>query len=171
MLRGRVLHFTGDHESAARAYESAVDIARAMHSNPRELRVLQRLTGFYATSGNLERAAQTLALARVLADESGEPLVLASFAMLESDLADRRGDRVTQRRAALAAVANARKAGSAQVLMFALGFAAHMSLQAEDYRASLRYSEEGLALSRENRRSAVYRARLLVRDGVLLTDD
>jgi hypothetical protein len=60
MVRGRALHFLDEQESATRSYETALDLARAMHSVPRELRALHRLASFNANTGNLDRASALL---------------------------------------------------------------------------------------------------------------
>lgn len=155
MVRGRALHFLGERESATRSYESALDIAREMRSPRRELRALQRLTGLYASMGNLDRAERYLNMSRGLAAGGTDLAALAMIDIQESDIADHRGDRETQKRATLAALDYARQSHSKPLVLFALGYAAHMSLQTHDYRGSLRYSEEGLALSRAVRHAGM----------------
>src|SRR5690349_14313270 len=87
VLRGSVLEFIGEQESAVRSYEGALDLAREMTSVPHELRALQRLVNFNVRANNLDRASQQLDASRKLATGSGNEVALTSLSMQAANIA------------------------------------------------------------------------------------
>lgn len=155
VLRGAVLEFIGEQESAARSYEGALDLAHEMKSVPHELRALQRLVNFNVRTGNLDRATQLLESGRELAQGSGNEAALASLSMQAANIASARGNVAASLLAEQEALAHARKTTSKQLLAVALGYVADGGLKSGDYAASLRYSEEALELARNLRRNGL----------------
>jgi diguanylate cyclase (GGDEF)-like protein len=155
VLRGAVLEFIGEQESAARSYEGALDLAREMKSVPHELRALQRLVNFNVRANNLDRASQQLEASRKLALGSGNEVALTSLSMQAANIASARGDVPSAVRFSEEALEHARKTTSKQLLAVALGYVADGGLRTGDYRASLRHSEEALELARHLRRNGL----------------
>jgi len=151
ILRGSVFQLVGQQELASHSFEMALDVARDMHSVPRELRALHRLVLFNVRVGNPERAAQLLSSSRALAEQSGDEAALASIALQEANLADSQGDTQRTWRAESEALAHARNSGSKQLLSVALAYVADAHLKSGDYRASLQASTEGLELAKSVR--------------------
>jgi diguanylate cyclase (GGDEF)-like protein len=155
VLRGSVLEFIGEQESAVRSYEGALDIAREMNSVPHELRALHRLVNFNVRSGNLDRASQQLAAGRALAQGSGDEIALTSLSMQAANIASERGDVAAAVRHSQEALEHARKTTSKQLLAVALGYVADGGLRTGDFRSSLQHSEEAMELARNLRRNGL----------------
>jgi len=155
VLRGTVLEFIGEQESAARSYEGALDLAREMESVPHELRALQRLVNFNVRAGNLDRASQQLDASRKLARGSGNEVALTSLSMQAANIASARGDVAASVRFSHEALEHARQTTSKPLLAVSLGYAADAGLRTGDFRDSLRYSEEALEIAKTLRRNGL----------------
>ncbi len=78
------------------------------------------LARIYTNTGNLERASDQLETARRLAVTLGDEAALVEIEVCVSDIADQRGDRAAERRASMAALEHAKRAGSNKWLAHAL---------------------------------------------------
>jgi diguanylate cyclase (GGDEF)-like protein len=155
VLRGSVLEFIGEQESAVRSYEGARDLAREMKSVPHELRAQQRHVKYNKRSGNLDRATLQQESSRKLALGSGNEVALTSLSMQAANIASARGDVPAAIRFSQEALEHARKTSSKQLLAVALGYVADAGLRTGDFRNSLRSSEEALELARNLRRNGL----------------
>jgi diguanylate cyclase (GGDEF)-like protein len=152
LLRGTVLLYLGQPESALQAYEKALDSAEALSSAPRQLRVMRKRTQLFIGAGNLPKATAQLAAARELASATHNESALVLISQDEADVADHRGDRLAERRASLEALVHAERVGSAQLRAIALANIADSYLKTGDNATSLHYSMKALAAARGLRR-------------------
>jgi tetratricopeptide (TPR) repeat protein len=132
LLRGTVLLYLGQPESALQAYEKALDSAEALSSAPRQLRVMRKRTQLFIGAGNLPKATAQLAAARELASATHNESALVLISQDEADVADHRGDRLAERRASLEALVHAERVGSAQLRAIALANIADSYLKTGD---------------------------------------
>ncbi len=152
-LRGCVLRFLGQHEATLLSFEHALDIANAMHSVPYTIHTLLTASQFLLRIGNLDRAASQLKEAKRLAQQTGDEASLVPILQNESDIANRRGDHVTELRTMLDALTHARAVGSPLLLATAYCNLADVYLNTHDYATSLAYSRRALALVPQVRRN------------------
>ena len=154
VLRGSVLAFAGQQEGALMAYEQALDLANAMHSTPRVVQVRLKLSKLFMFTGNLDLAANQIATARRLAEQSRDEAALVGICLQEADIADRRGDQAEDLRVTREALAHAQRVGSDQLLVVVLCDLGDSYMKRGDYTASLGYSRRALELARKLHRSA-----------------
>jgi diguanylate cyclase (GGDEF)-like protein len=159
VLRGAVQLFFGRHEVALSAYERALDLAHAMHSESRAIEVTIKLTDLYVatgesdTHGNLDRAAGLVWQLRSAAQQSGDEILWVEVLTFEAEIADIRGDPAAQRRALLDALAHAKRAGSDRSMALVLDDLSYLHLKTGDYAAALGYSRQMFQLARKLRRT------------------
>jgi len=146
ILRGNVLRTLGQAEAALPFLESALDIAHDMHDDVRGLHAMLWLAHIYTNTGNFDRASEQLEAARRLAMTLGDETALVEIERTMSDVADRRGDRSAERRASLAALEHAQRAGSDKWLARALANLGDSYLKTRDFAESLKYSKQALPL-------------------------
>ena len=155
-LRGHVLRILGQDEAALPFLEQALDLAHKMHDQLRTVHAMLALVRIYTDSGNFDRAMVQLRAARVLAASLGDEASLVETEEREADIADRRGDRVAERRASLAGLEHAKRSGSSKWLELALANLGDSYLKTRDFAESLKYSKEALPImQRTNHRDAV----------------
>src|SRR5882672_87313 len=145
-LRGRVLRILGQDEAALPFLEQALDLANKMHHETRTLRAMLSLSIVYSDSGNFDRATILLKSARSLATRLGDEAALVETEERVSDIADRRGDRVEERRASLAGLEHAKRSGSSKWLQLALLNLGDSYLKTRDFAESLKYSKQALPI-------------------------
>ena len=110
------------------------------------------LARIYTDCGNFDRAIAQLDAARSLANRLGDEAALVETEERVADVADRRGDRAEERRASLAGLEHAKRAGSSKWLELALVNLGDSYLKTRDFAESLKYSKEALPImSRTNR--------------------
>jgi diguanylate cyclase (GGDEF)-like protein len=153
ILRGNILRLLGQAESALPYLERALDLAHEMHDDTRSLHAMLYLARIYTNTGNLDRAGSLLETARRLALTLGDDAGLVEVEGRISDVADRRGDRAEERRASLAALAHAKRAGSNKWLAQALVNLGDSYLKTRDFNESLKYSRQALPLLSKLRES------------------
>ena len=146
ILRGNAYRMLGEAESALPYLEHGLDIAHEMHDDTRSLHAMLWLARIYTNTGNLDRASVQLTMARTLAMVLGDEAALVEVEGCVSDVADRRGDHAEERRASLAALAHAKRAGSNKWLSHALINLGDSYLKTRDFGLSLQYSKEALPL-------------------------
>jgi diguanylate cyclase (GGDEF)-like protein len=151
ILRGNTLRTLGQAENALPFLEEALDLARDMHDDQRVLHALLSLVRIYTNTGNLDRASEHLDDARRLALTLNDQAALAEVEVRASDIADRRGDRVAERRASLAALEQAKLSPSSKALAHALANLGDSYLKTHDFNESLKYSKQALPLVSELR--------------------
>jgi diguanylate cyclase (GGDEF)-like protein len=144
ILRGNILRTLGQAEAALPFLERGLDIAHEMHDDARGLQAMLWLARIYTNTGNFDRASAQLDTARRLATELGDEASLVEVEGRVSDIADRKGERVEERRASLAALAHARRSGSNKWLAQALVNLGDSYLKTRDFSESLRYSKLSL---------------------------
>jgi diguanylate cyclase (GGDEF)-like protein len=150
-LQGHVLRILGKDEAALPFLEQALDLANKMHDEPRTLHAMLALARIYTDSGNFDRAIAQLDAARSLANRLGDEAALVETEERIADVADRRGDRTEERRASLAGLEHAKRAGSSKWLELALVNLGDSYLKTRDFAESLKYSKEALPImSRTN---------------------
>jgi diguanylate cyclase (GGDEF)-like protein len=150
-LQGHVLRILGKDEAALPFLEQALDLANKMHDEPRTLHALLAMARIYTDSGNFDRAISQLDAARSLANRLGDEAALVETEERIADVADRRGDRTEERRASLAGLEHAKRAGSSKWLELALVNLGDSYLKTRDFAESLKYSKEALPImSRTN---------------------
>ncbi|MEP6549388.1 MAG: tetratricopeptide repeat-containing diguanylate cyclase [Gammaproteobacteria bacterium] len=145
-LRGHVLRFLGQDESALPFLERALDLASKMHDDVRTLHSMLSLARIYTESGNFDRAMVQLNTARALATRLGDEAGLVETEERVADIADRRGDRVAERRASLAGLEHARRSGSSKWMAMALLNLGDSYLKTRDFNESLKYSKQALPI-------------------------
>jgi diguanylate cyclase (GGDEF)-like protein len=146
ILRGNTLRTLGQAEAALPFLETALDLAHDMHDDLRSLHAMLWLAHIYTNTGNYDRASDQLETARRLAVTLGDEAALVEVERCVSDVADRRGDRGAERRASLAALEHAQRAGSNQWLARALLNLGDSYLKTRDFNESLKYSKQALPL-------------------------
>jgi diguanylate cyclase (GGDEF)-like protein len=152
-LRGLVLRILGQDEAALPFLEQALDLANKMHDDLRTVHALLSLARIYTDSGNFDRASVQLDAARSLATRLGDETSLVETEERVADIADRRGDRVEERRASLAGLEHARRSGSSKWLQLALLNLGDSYLKTRDFAESLKYSKQALPIiQRTNQR-------------------
>ncbi|MEP6885409.1 MAG: tetratricopeptide repeat-containing diguanylate cyclase [Gammaproteobacteria bacterium] len=145
-LRGHVLRILGQDEAALPFLERALDLANKMHDDVRTLHSILSLARIYTDSGNFDRAMIQLQTARALATRLGDETGLVETEEREADIADRRGDRVAERRASLAGLEHAKRSGSSKWLELALLNLGDSYLKTRDFNESLKYSKLALPI-------------------------
>src|ERR1700736_5400089 len=145
-LRGHVFRILGQDDASLPFLERALDLANKMHDDLRTLHAMLALASIYMDSGNLDRATVLLKSARSLATRLGDEAGLVETEERVSDIADRRGDRVEERRASLAGLEHARRSGSSKWLELALLNLGDSYLKSRDYVESLKYTKQVLPL-------------------------
>ena len=155
ILRGNTLRTLGQAEAALPFLESALDIAQDMQDDVRVLHAMLWLAHIYTNTGNFDRASDQLETARRLAKMLDDEAALVEIEGRVSDIADRRGDRSAERRASLASLEHAKRAGSDKWLAHALVNLADSYLKTRDFGESLKYSKQALPLAMKLRESGV----------------
>lgn len=150
--RGATHMMLGKHELALSDYEQARDLANAMHSTTRIIESLIHLAGLYDATRDLERAASLIKQLRGVVQQTGDEILWAETADLESEIADARGDREGQRRALLEALDHARRSGSERSQSMVLVDLGDVELQTGNYAAALEYSTRAAELARKLQR-------------------
>jgi diguanylate cyclase (GGDEF)-like protein len=145
-LQGHVLRILGKDEAALPFLEQALDLANKMHDEPRTLHAMLALARIYTDSGNFDRAIAQLQSARSLAARVGDEAALVETEERTADIADRRGDRIEERRASLAGLEHAKRSGSSKWLELALVNLGDSYLKTRDFAESLKYSKEALPI-------------------------
>jgi diguanylate cyclase (GGDEF)-like protein len=146
ILRGNTLRGLGQAEAALPYLEHGLDLAHDMGDDQRSLHAMLWLARIYTNTGNFDRASEQLETARRLATILGDEAALVEVDGCVSDVADRRGDHVAERRASLSALEHAKRAGSNKWLAHALVNLGDSYLKARDFRESLKYSKEALPI-------------------------
>jgi diguanylate cyclase (GGDEF)-like protein len=146
ILRGNTLRTLGQAEAALPFLEGALDIAHDMHDDPRALHAMLWLAHIYTNTGNLSRSSEQLAAASRLANTLGDEAALVEVEGCMSDVADRQGDHVAERRASLSALDHAKRSGSNRWLAHALVNLGDSYLKTHDYAESLKYSKQAQPL-------------------------
>jgi diguanylate cyclase (GGDEF)-like protein len=155
-LRGYVLRVLGQDEAALPFLEQALDVANKLHDEQRTLHAMLALARIYTDSGNFDRATVQLNTARGLATRLGDETGLVETEERIADIADRRGDRVEERRASLAGLDHAKRSGSSKWIQLALVNLGDSYLKTRDFAESLKYSKEALPIMlRTNQRDDV----------------
>jgi diguanylate cyclase (GGDEF)-like protein len=150
-LRGHVFRILGQDDAALPFLERALDVANKMHHDLRILHAMLALASIYIDSGNFDRATVLLKSARSLAIGLGDEAGLVETEERVSDIADRRGDRIEERRAALAGLEHAKRSGSSKWLELALLNLGDSYLKTRDFTESLKYTKQALPImSRAN---------------------
>jgi len=150
-LRGHVFRILGQDDAALPFLERALDVANKMHHDLRILHAMLALASIYIDSGNFDRATVLLKSARSLAIGLGDEAGLVETEERVSDIADRRGDRIEERRAALAGLEHAKRSGSSKWLELALLNLGDSYLKTRDFTESLKYTKQALPImSRTN---------------------
>jgi diguanylate cyclase (GGDEF)-like protein len=145
-LQGHVLRILGKDEAALPFLEQALDLANKMHDEPRTLHAMLALARIYTDSGNFDRAIAQLDSARSLGTRLGDEAALVETEERIADVADRRGDRIEERRASLAGLGHAKRSGSSKWLELALVNLGDSYLKTRDFAESLKYSKEALPI-------------------------
>jgi diguanylate cyclase (GGDEF)-like protein len=145
-LQGHVLRMLGKDEAALPFLEQALDLANKMHDEPRTLHAMLALARIYTDSGNFDRAIAQLDSARSLGNRLGDEAALVETEERIADVADRRGDRIEERRASLAGLEHAKRSGSSKWLELALVNLGDSYLKTRDFAESLKYSKEALPI-------------------------
>ncbi len=152
-LRGLVLRTLGQDEAALPYLEQALDLANKMHDNLRTVHAILSMARIYTDSGNYDRAMVQLDAARRLATTLGDETSLVETEERVADIADRRGDRIEERRASLAGLEHAKRSGSSKWLQLALLNLGDSYLKTRDFAESLKYSKQALPIiQRTNQR-------------------
>jgi diguanylate cyclase (GGDEF)-like protein len=146
MLRGLVLRTLGQDEAALPFLEQALDLANKMHDDSRTVHAMLAMARIYTDSGNNDRAIVQLDAARRLAVRLGDETSLVETEERVADIADRRGDRVEERRASLAGLEHAKRSGSSKWLQLALLNLGDSYLKTRDFAESLKYSKQALPI-------------------------
>ena len=146
ILRGNTLRMLGQAEAALPFLEQGLDLAHEMHDDLRGLHAMIWLARIYTNTGNFDRASAQLQSAKSLATRLGDEAALVEIEGCISDIADRRGDHIEERRASLASLEHAKRAGSNKWLAHALLNLGDSYLKTRDFVESLRYSKQALPL-------------------------
>ena len=155
-LRGHVLRILGQDEAALPFLEQALDLGNKLQDDRRTLHAMLSLARIYTDSGNFDRAMVQLKTARGLATRLGDEAALVETDEREADIADRRGDRIEERRASLAGLEHAKRSGSSKWIELALLNLGDSYLKTRDFAESLKYSKQALPIMlRTNQRDDV----------------
>jgi len=146
VLHGNTLRMLGQAEAALPFLERGLDLAHEMRDETRGLHAMLWLTHIFMSTGNLERASALLESARRLAMTQGDEAALVEVEGRASDIADRQGNRAEERRASLAALDHAKRAGSSKWLATALVNLGDSYLKTRDFAESLKYSKQALPI-------------------------
>ena len=146
ILRGNALRMVGQVEAALPFLEAGLDLAHEMHDDLRSLHAMLWLARIYTNTGNFDRAAAQLETARGLAMTLGDEAALVEIEGCVSDIADRQGDHLAERRASLSALEHAKRAGSNKWLAYALINLGDSYLKTHDFAVSLKYSKQALPM-------------------------
>lgn len=146
ILRGNTLRMVGQAEAALPFLERGLDLAHEMHDDQRSLHAMLWLARLYTNTGNLDHSFELLEAARLLALSLNDEAALVEVEGCLSDIYDRREDHPAERRASLAALAHARRAGSNKWLAHALSNLGDSYLKTRDFGDSLKYSKQALPL-------------------------
>jgi diguanylate cyclase (GGDEF)-like protein len=146
ILHGNTLRMLGQAEAALPFLERGLDLAHEMRDEVRGLHAMLWLTHIFLNTGNLERAAAQLESARRLAMMLGDEAALVEVERCASDVADRQGNRLEERRASLAALDHAKRAGSSKWLATAFVNLGDSYLKTRDFAESLKYSKQALPI-------------------------
>jgi diguanylate cyclase (GGDEF)-like protein len=146
ILHGNTLRMLGQAEAALPFLERGLDLAHEMRDEVRGLHAMLWLTHIFLNTGNLERAAAQLESARRLAMMLGDEAAMVEVESRASDVADRQGNRAEERRASLAALDHAKRAGSSKWLATALLNLGDSYLKTRDFAESLKYSKQALPI-------------------------
>ena len=146
LLRGNAARMAGQAEAALPELEKASVLAHAMHDDLRILHATLWLARIYLNTGNLDRSSALLGTARALAVQLGDEAALVEVEGCVSDVADRRGDRLEERRASLAALDHAKSSGSRKWVTHALANLGDSYLKTGDFNESLKYSRQAAPL-------------------------
>ena len=146
ILHGNTLRMLGQAEAALPFLERGLDLAHEMRDEVRGLHAMLWLTHIFLNTGNLERAAAQLESARRLAVMLGDEAAMVEVESRASDVADRQGNRAEERRASLAALDHAKRAGSSKWLATALVNLGDSYLKTRDFAESLKYSKQALPI-------------------------
>jgi diguanylate cyclase (GGDEF)-like protein len=145
-LRGLVLRTLGQDEAALPYLEQALDLATKMRDDTRTVHAILSMARIYTDSGNYDRATVQLDAARRLATGLGDETSLVETEERAADIADRRGDRIEERRASLAGLEHAKRSGSSKWLQLALLNLGDSYLKTRDFAESLKYSKQALPI-------------------------
>jgi diguanylate cyclase (GGDEF)-like protein len=146
ILHGNTLRMLGQAEAALPFLERGLDLAHEMRDEVRGLHAMLWLTHIFLNTGNLERAAAQLESARRLAMMLGDEAAMVEVEGCASDVADRQHNRAEERRASLAALDYAKRAGSNKWLAHALVNLGDSYLKTRDFAESLKYSKQALPI-------------------------
>jgi diguanylate cyclase (GGDEF)-like protein len=146
ILRGNTLRMLGKAEAALPFLEQGLDLAHEMHDDTRSLHAMLWLARIYTNTGNFDRSSAQLEAARRLAVMLGDEAALVEIEGCVSDVADRRGNHAEERRASLAALEHAKRAGSNKWLAHALVNLGDSYLKTRDFSESLKYSKQALPM-------------------------
>jgi diguanylate cyclase (GGDEF)-like protein len=146
ILHGNTLRMLGQAEAALPFLERGLDLAHEMRDEVRGLHAMLWLTHIFLNTGNLERAAAQLESARRLAVTLGDEAAMVEVESRAADVADRQGNRAEERRASLAALDHAKRAGSSKWLATALVNLGDSYLKTRDFAESLKYSKQALPI-------------------------
>lgn len=146
ILKGNILYMLGQAEVALPFLEKSLDLAHDMGDKPRSVQAMLWLAQIYINTDNLEHASKELETASSLAATIGDEVALAAAEIANSDIADRRGDHVAERRASIAALEHAKRSGSNKWLAGALSNLGDSYLKVREFSESLKYTKQALAL-------------------------
>ena len=151
-LQGAVQMLLGRNETAVSTYERLQDLANAMHSPWRAIEAMQKLTGLYCSTGNLERAIALAKQMRVIAEQTDDDLLWTQVLNVEGNIADTRGDRAARLHAFLEELPHARRANSDWVMSLELLNLGDAYLKLGNFVVALDYSTQALAVAHRLRR-------------------
>ncbi len=146
VLRGNIFRLMGRDEAALPYLERGLDLAHEMQDASRSLHAMLWLVRIYTDTGNLDRASTLLETTRRMAMTLGDEAALVEVEGRISDVADRRGDHVEERRASLASLEHAQRSGSKKWLAQALLNLGDSYLKTRDFAQSLKYSKQALPM-------------------------
>jgi diguanylate cyclase (GGDEF)-like protein len=147
ILRGNSLRMQKQSEAALPLLEQAYALAQHLHDDARSMHALLLLARLNTASGNFSLASQQLQTARSLATSAGDEAALVDAERCASLIADLKGDRKAEREASLSALVHASRSGSKRWITLALVDLGDSYLTTRDFRESLKYSMQALALT------------------------
>jgi diguanylate cyclase (GGDEF)-like protein len=153
-VSGSVLLYSGQPDTALTAFEQALDLAHAMHSEPRVIEANIKISVVFTLTGNLDGAASQLMLAQRLAQQSDDQAALALVSYQAATIADRRGDQAEKRHDLLETMAHAMRVGSDKLMWQASMGLGDYYLKAGDYATSLAYAKQAAALAAKLQRNS-----------------